>query len=633
MTDRSVSNVEAWLGLAFAMAASFAAIIWSWNHNAMLNYGDAVAHLHIARRVFDSRTARLTELGSVWLPLPHILLIPFVQNYAWWANGLAAVIPSASAYIASCAGIYRLARHWLNPAPSILALIFFALNPNLLYLQTTAMTEPLFLCEVIWIVVWMVEWRAALNDEVEAASYQLPSHPSPRRSNRLSRALRTRQPLRILEAGSRQRGAWLRNPEVRSRPWQTIFATPSNRLQVCIAAALIAAIFTRYDGWIIAFIAWTGVGLTLLKRGRLRYSPYFWLASVAVVAAPLTWFAYNSAGFGDWLYFARGPYSAKAIEMRTATSGSWPPHPGWHNLWVALLFYLKVSELDSVLAPVWSSFWGNLILALAALGTVAAWFAEKTTSYRRALGWTLILWLPVPFYTWSVAYGSVPIFFPAWWPFTFYNTRYGLELLPALALGLGFAARFATDVLARWQNQQIAQILPDFVFALLFVLAGINVAGLLRQEPIVYAESVTNVAARLPYDEAIPPLLQDLLKTFPYGTVLMNTSTYPEIVAFTGIPLRQTINESDLALWRAALEAPASHAAIVVAFDGDEVDRAVKAHPDGLDVAGRFTARNQPSATVYIATAVFHRSPPAKPGVPDAGVGKASADTRTPSRF
>ena len=109
----------------------------------------------------------------MWLPLPHILLIPFVQNYAWWANGLAGVIPSACAYIASCAGIYRLARHWLNPAPSVLALVFFALNPNLLYLQTTAMTEPLFLCEVIWIVVWMVEWRAAFNGEIEAPSYQL----------------------------------------------------------------------------------------------------------------------------------------------------------------------------------------------------------------------------------------------------------------------------------------------------------------------------------------------------------------------------------------------------------------------------------------------------------------------------
>ena len=50
----------------------------------------------------------------------------------------------------------------------------------------------------------------------------------------------------------------------------------------------------------------------------------------------------------------------------------------------------------------------------------------------------------------------------------------------------------------------------------------------------------------------------------------MNTSVYPELVAFTGIPLRQTINESDREYLQAALAAPAAHAAIVLAFDGDE---------------------------------------------------------------
>ncbi len=598
----------------------------------MLNYGDAVAHLHIARRVFDSRTPRFSQLGSVWLPLPHILLIPFVQNYAWWANGLAGVIPSASAYIASCAGIYRLARHWLNPAPSALALVFFALNPNLLYLQTTAMTEPLFLCETIWIVVWMVEWRAALSDEFEAASYRLPSHPVPPSSTQGSNTLRLWRPLRIFDESSRHRGAWLQNPESRSKPRNRLFSTPSSRLQVCVAAALIAAIFTRYDGWIIAFIAWTGIGVALLPHGGLR-SRSFWLATFAVAAAPILWFAYNSICFGDWLYFARGPYSAKAIELRTAAPSAWPPHPGWHNPWVALLFYLKVSELDSVLAPAWSSLWGNLVLAIAALGSVVAWFAEKAAPHRRALAWVLLLWLPVPFYAWSVAYGSVPIFFPAWWPFTLYNTRYGIELLPALALGLGFAGSSAAAALGRWQGPRFAQLLPDIVFALLFVLAGVNVTGLLRQQPIVYAESIANLDARLPYDQAIPPLLEDLLSTFPRGTVLMNTSTYPEIVAFTGIPLRQTINESDLALWRAALEAPASHAAIVVAFDGDEVDRAIKAHPEGFDVAGHFTAENQPSATVYSSTEVFHRSSQPELGAPNFDLGSPGSKTATPRRF
>jgi hypothetical protein len=564
LTDRSISNAEGWAVIAFCMAASTLAILWSWRHGAMLNYGDAVAHLHIARRVFDARTPRFSQLGSVWLPLPHILLIPFVQNYEWWASGLAGVIPSALAYIASCVGIYRLARRWLNPTASALALVFFALNPNLLYLETTAMTEPLFLCEMIWIVVWMVEWRAALDGETQSASYTL-------------------------------------------RP------NSASRLQACIAAALVAAIFTRYDGWIIAFLVWTGIGLTLLRhaaaggRGRLS-SPAFWLATLAVVAAPILWFVYNSVAFGDWLYFARGPFSAKAIELRTSAPG-WPPHPGWHNPWVALLYYLKVSLLDAVAAPAWGNAWGNIVLALAAPATAAALFAKTTAARHRASAWILLLWLPVPFYTWSVAYGSVPIFLPAWWPCTWYNTRYGLEMLPALALGLGFAAQSAAHALRRIKLPRIARLSPPIAFALLFALAALNVFLLLRARPIVYVESTKNLEARQPYDDAIPPALQGLLTLYPRAPVLMNTSTYPEIVALTGIPLRQTINESDLQIFYNALAAPAAHAAVVLAFDGDEVDQAVKAHPEGLVAVGHFTAANQPSATLYVSSKWIDRTP------------------------
>jgi hypothetical protein len=80
----------------------------------------------------------------------------------------------------------------------------------------------------------------------------------------------------------------------------------------------------------------------------------------------------------------------------------------------------------------------------------------------------------------------------------------------------------------------------------------------------------------------------------------MDTSTLPNLVAFTGIPLRQTINESDLWIYSDALAAPATHAAIVVAFNGDEIDRAVKAHPEGLTAVRRFTTPGQPAGTIYV---------------------------------
>jgi hypothetical protein len=526
-TEGPVSGTERLAVLAACALASLAAVAWSWRHGAMLNYGDAVAHLHIARRVFDSRQPSLSQLGSVWLPLPHLLMLPFVQVYSWWANGTAALVPSMLSYLASCAGIYRLARRWLTPPAAALTLAFFALNPNLLYLQTTAMTEPLFLCETIWIALWMVEWQATLDTDRKRAS----------------------------------------------------------RLQGLIAAALVAAVFTRYDGWVMALLAWTGIGLALLRRGRLR-SLGFWVAGIFVVAAPVAWFVYNSFYFGDWLEFMRGPYSAQAIEMRTSSHGAGPPHPGWHNPWVALLFFVKVAEMDAADAA-----WGNALLALSALGTAWAWL----TARRKAFAWALLLWLPVPFYAYSVAYGSVPIFLPAWWPHSWYNTRYGMELLPALALGLGFAAQFALAAVREFKPSW-----GRYAVGFLFALLALNAWEMVRERPLVYVEGTKNIAARRAFEEEIPPAMVTLLAKRPEGAILMDTSVYPNIVAFTGIPLRQTINESDHDVYRAALEAPSDHAYLVLAFDGDAVDRAVKAHPAGLTEVRRFTAHGQASGTLYI---------------------------------
>ena len=101
MPQPPIPRRESLLTLAGCAALSLLAIAWSWHHHALLNYGDAVAHLHIARRVFDSRIPRFSELGSVWLPLPHILMIPFVQVYSWWAYGIAGIIPFAAFGIAT----------------------------------------------------------------------------------------------------------------------------------------------------------------------------------------------------------------------------------------------------------------------------------------------------------------------------------------------------------------------------------------------------------------------------------------------------------------------------------------------------------------------------------------------------
>ena len=541
MTDRPIAHEASsrttitkteWLAVLVSCAtASLIAIVWGWRNGTWLNYGDAVAHLHIARRVFDSHQPRFSQLGSVWLPLPHILFIPFVQVYSWWADGFAGVVPSALAYLAACAGIYRLARRWMAPSAAALTLVFFAINPNLLYLQTTAMTEPLFVCEMIWITVCLVEWRAGLDADTKQNSLRL----------------------------------WV------------------------IAVLLVAAVFTRYDGWIMAFLAWVAIGMTLARRRQLN-SRAFWIASVLVAAAPAFWFVYNHAAFGDWLFFARGPYSAKAIEIRTSAPG-FPPHPGWHNPWVSLIFYVKAAEMDAAAAA-----WGNTLLVLSLAGAAWGWL----TARKRTLAWTLLLALPVPFYAYSVAYGSVPIFLPVWWPHSYYNLRYGIELLPGIALSVGFTAQLCIAAVRQFKPLPSQMKWANYTAALLVAVIVLNAFQMLRERPLVYVEGTRIDAAHRPYELQIPPVLRSLLASRPGGVVLMVTSTDPQIVALTGIPLRQTINESDLEVYSDALTAPAAHASFVLAFDGDEVDQAVHDHPAGLTVYRRFSTTGQPSVTLYV---------------------------------
>jgi hypothetical protein len=255
-----------------------------------------------------------------------------------------------------------------------------------------------------------------------------------------------------------------------------------------------------------------------------------------------------------------------------------------------LIFYIKAAELDAAALA-----WGNTLLTLSLLGTACAWL----TARKRAFQWALLLWFPAVFYAYSISYGSVPIFLPIWWPHSWYNLRYGMELLPAFALGLGFTAQIMLAAVNEFKLREINPRWEQCAAGALFAVVALNVVQMLREHPQVYVEGTKIIAARRPYDLEIPPALRALLAERPGGVVLMDTSVFPEIVAFTGIPLRQTINESDLEIYRDALAAPAAHAALVLAFDGDEIYRAVKAHPKGLTAVRHFSTPGKPAGTIY----------------------------------
>jgi len=522
LTLRSETFVVAWSALLISLFA----LSFSYSRGIMLLYGDAVAHLHIARRVIDSLNPGLRQLGSVWLPLPHLLLVPFVARKEWWQSGLAGAFPSMGAYVFGTAGIYRLARLWVQPRSALVAALFFGLNPGLLYMQTTAMNEPLFLAEMIWAVALIIEYERALRaDEIERSA----------------------------------------------------------KLLFCAGFVLVAAVYTRYDGWVFAFAVWLIVFRKVMRHRRWNTvaGGAFVLFTAMLAVAPIVWMAYCARQFGDPLDFMRGPYSARAIEARTAAPGA-PHYPGWHSVPVAALYFLKAAELGAVYGPL-----ADLLLILSIAGS--AWGAIR---WRARDGFTcFLLWIPLPFYAYSVAYGSVPIFIPLWWPHSWYNTRYGMEMLPVFALSLAFLVACFSDWIAKRQPL-VARWLP----AALALLVVANNAALLWAKPLVLDEAIANSRARIPFEAAYARALQLLPEN---SIILAYTSEHVGAFQRAGVALKRTINETDYYQWLPALKNPAKSADFVIATDGDPVARAVAANPEGLTLINIVCSTGQPCARIY----------------------------------
>jgi hypothetical protein len=492
---------------------------------AVLLYGDAVAHINIARRIFDSKTPGLLQLGTVWLPLPHLLILPFIISKPMWQSGSGGSIPSMAAYVLGVLGIFRLVRTALRQEGEVdgvgrvgawVAALVYGANPNLIYMQSTAMGESLYLAFFIWAIAYFAEFV--------------------RSDKKASRAL--------MKCG------------------------------FCLAAAC----WTRYDGWflaalmvvgaaIISFQLFPGEPKITVQTSRLTLLKFILLTAIA----PVLWLTYNAAVYRNPLEFANGPYSARAIEQKTATV-----NPAKGNLWAATSYFLKAAELNVSEANWLGRFW----LALALLGSLAAILDGR----GRVALW---LWTPLPFYALSIAYGSVPIFLPTWWPFSYYNVRYGLQLLPAFAvfgvLGIIFVLQSVAKVnlarvfLTRWTNTAVV------VSAL--VLAGESYAGVWRADPICFREAAINSRGRVALDKQVASWLNSLP---PDSTLLMYLGEHVGALEYAGIPLRRVINEGNHrtwkqpadpeGLWEHALADPALYADYVVGFEGDPVWNAATSH-------------------------------------------------------
>ncbi len=131
-----------------------------YSHGWTLYWGDAEAHLNIARRVVDSQTPGYEQIGTVWLPLLHFLMLPLVRVDRLWTSGLAGAIPPAACFVIAGMFLFAAARRIFDSGQAAIAAVaLFALNPNMLYLQAIPMMEAVFAAAFAALLYFTVRFR------------------------------------------------------------------------------------------------------------------------------------------------------------------------------------------------------------------------------------------------------------------------------------------------------------------------------------------------------------------------------------------------------------------------------------------------------------------------------------------
>lgn len=275
-------------GTAIVASVLSAISVWAflyYYHNGLgIAYNDARSHLDIGRRVVEGLRPGFAQLGSVWLPLTHLLMTLTIWNDFMWHSGLAGALWSMISFVATGVMLFLFLREMgVGLIGRYVSVVVFAANLNILYLQSTAMTE------------------LGLIGTTMAASYF------------------------ILLWYTRNKLSFL----------------------LLSALFVMLSTLIRYDGWFLFFFVSLMLFVSAWKSGGYRKAEgTFVLFATLAGFGVFLWLLWNLLIFGDPLYFAFGPYSAHAQQNDLAAAGVLLTKGSWF-LSVKMYFYALAYNTDT----------------------------------------------------------------------------------------------------------------------------------------------------------------------------------------------------------------------------------------------------------------------------------------------
>jgi hypothetical protein len=327
-----------------------------------------------------------------------------------------------------------------------------------------------------------------------------------------------------------------------------------------LAAASNAASLTRYEGWfLIPF-------LTLYVWIVARNKQHAYVFALLAALAPIAWFAHNLYYYGDALAFYSGPYSARAIFERQLGEGMVQPAAGD---WMLAAKYYAFAVRDVMGTP--------LLIAVAAGALIAL--------TKRAWWPLFLLMLPGSFYIWSIHSAGTPVFIPELEPYSRYNTRYALALLPLIA----FAA------------SALVAILPERVrtFAAFVLMLGVALGELRLPVSISWEEARISSEDRRAWTAEAAAYLKENYR--PGTGIVFWFGDLAPVFRQAGIPIREGLYQDNGAGWKSAIAQPEvfRKEEWALTLEGDAVDQAVRKQGSAYFLTKRIEVKGAPAVLIY----------------------------------
>jgi hypothetical protein len=501
--------------LSFSLAVS--ATLYGLSNQTLITYGDSESHLNISKRVTDSLTPGLAQLGGIWLPLPHLLMIPFTSFDWLWQTGIAGAIVSGLSYVAATVFIYLIiVEITKNCLASWFGALVFALNPNILYLQTTAMTE--------------IPLVAFFNGSVYFF-------------------------LRHIRTGSLQ--------------------------SLIMSAVIgLAATLSRYDGWFLVLFQAAILLLWYLFRSpksaqsslrslhkQLKHNwaeaeaKLLVFGAMAFIGVAL-WILWDYLILNDPLYFTNSPFSAKSQQQDWLERGELP---AYQNLSLSFVYYAITSYVNI----------GSLVSITAIFGLGLMMIYRPNMQKFIAIS---LLLVPVIFYTVTLYAGQSIIFIPQLTPaeyeWNLFNVRYGVMMIPAAAIFTAYLLFSILDGRQRFIPQLFLNKRSINTVSAMVMVGGMVGILLMQQyrflsqaEPVIsYEDGVNGLSASRSTDA------ETWIKNeYDGGYILVDDYARTLSIIRSGLPMDKVIYVGNKPYWEESFKEPEKYARWIIMQDGDSI--------------------------------------------------------------